>query len=168
MEPYLGFKLKESRIREIPFDLYAKDFKFKVNGETYETNRLIADLLSPQVCSFHYTDPTINELHLNTTHQGDFQQILNLIKYEEHPIYTKDLPFFSEILQLLNNKWIEIESKTRNKEESLTIDKAIELLSEHSKYNIFYSNLVNEEIEFISSHFYEVKMSHIKKIIEID
>ena len=60
----LDFSLNIKNLRDIPFNLYEKDFTFHFNGKTYKTNRFNADLLSPYIRQLHYSDNTINEFYL--------------------------------------------------------------------------------------------------------
>lgn len=57
MSDFNQIQLKTTRISNIPLEKYEKNFTFIVNGEQFQTNRIIADLISPQVCKFHINDP---------------------------------------------------------------------------------------------------------------
>ena len=77
----LVFKLSIDSFNEIPFDKYEKNFTFIVNEKEYPTSRIIADLLSPTIRQFHFTDESINSFIINTTHQEeshDFSEFLSL------------------------------------------------------------------------------------------
>ena len=46
-------------VKEIPFDKYEHNFSIIVNGQTYQTNRFVADLLSPRIRQYHFNDSSI-------------------------------------------------------------------------------------------------------------
>ena len=73
-----SIKLQINSISNIRLDQYEKDFIFIVNGIKYETSKVVADLISPKILNFHISDPTINEITIDTHHKGDFQLFLNL------------------------------------------------------------------------------------------
>ena len=147
-------KLKETSIRQIPLNLYQNDFTFIVNGKEFPTSRIIADLLSPNICKLHTSDPTINHFIINTKESGDFSNILNLINFNVNEIEDKELPFILSVLEILNIDLIEVQNADKNEE--LTINNVIKIIQSHEKHPIFYSQSLHKEIEFISSHFYEI------------
>ena len=91
-------KLKYSVVQQIPFNYYSNDFTFIVNGEKYETNRFIADLLSMKIRHLHSIDQTIDQYTINTEQQGDFSHFLNLIKFNNYEMTSNELLFFASII----------------------------------------------------------------------
>lgn len=158
------FKLELTRYKEIPLDKYGKNFVFIVNEKRYQTCRLVADLLSPTICQLHYSDPTINEFHINTRNVGNFQHILNLTNFDNNIISESEIPFINETLKILNNNSIQIHIP----EESLTTSNAFELLKKHQLYGQFYSPQLQKDIEFISTHFCELNITEQNEISDID
>lgn len=47
--------------RKIPLEKYEKDFLFIVNGKELNTNRLVADILSPVIRRAHYQDSSLQK-----------------------------------------------------------------------------------------------------------
>lgn len=158
------FKLELTRYKEIPLDKYEKNFVFIVNEKRYQACRLVADLLSPTISQLHYSDPTINEFHINTRNVGNFQHILNLTNFDNNIISESEIPFINEILKILNNNSIQIHIP----EESLTTSNAFELLKKHQIYGQFYSPQLQKDIEFISTHFCELNPTEQNEISDID
>ena len=66
------FQLEIKSILNVPLQIYEDDFTFFVNGEEIKTSRIIADLLSPKICLYHRTDPTMDKIIINTEHTGQF------------------------------------------------------------------------------------------------
>ena len=56
-------------MKGIPFHKYEKNFTFIVNNKQYETSRFIADILSPIVRQYHYTDESINSITIECFEQ---------------------------------------------------------------------------------------------------
>lgn len=157
-------KLNQSSILKVPFDQYDKDFLFIVNGEEFKTSRIIADLLSPKICQNHLNDTTNNEFIINTNAKGDFSLILNLINFDYHDISNQDIPFLTEVLKILENDSIEI--KYIDQESELTLEKAIEFIKNYENFGFFSSNLIDKNINYISSHFYEIKENENENLLE--
>lgn len=144
-------KLSESSIRKVPLCTY-DEFIFIVNGKEFKTSRIISDLLSPKICKLHLNDPTISQYIINTKHQGDFSQILRLVNFERQDFSYDDIHFIKEILENLNNESI-IYQKAPIK---ITTQNIFDLLSKHQKIPDFFSEQIDDEIDFLSSHFDEL------------
>ncbi|KAK8871362.1 hypothetical protein M9Y10_007085 [Tritrichomonas musculus] len=147
-------KLTPSCIFGVPFHVYAQDFTFIVNDKEFKTSHLIAELLSSKICQMRSNDPTCDTYVINTEHQGDFQQILNLVDFNQATLQTDDLVFLLEVIESLENNSIELTGTMDNVE--LTADNVFTLIQKHEKFPKFYSNQIVREIEFIASHFYEL------------
>ena len=158
-------QLKASCVLNVPLQTYDNDFTFLVNGKEFKTSRLISDLLSPKICQMHINDPTFNTFVITTKQNGEFSHILNLINFDEQDIPEKELPFILEVLKILCNESIEL--KNSEQIESITNDNVFNLIHEHEKYDIFYSKQISEEIDFISSHFFELIENHEKELKEL-
>ena len=61
----MEFSLSSSNFTDLPFDKYAKDFIFVVNGKRYETSRFVADILSPQIRKYHFYDESHDTFIIN-------------------------------------------------------------------------------------------------------
>lgn len=143
--------LKPLCVLNVPIGAYEEDFTFIVNGQEYKTSCVVADLLSPVICKNHLIDRTMNSFIINTHTSGDFSQILKLINFETQTFQSSDIPFLTEVLEMLNNEFIEVENANK-----ITIDNVFDLLRIHEKNKNFYSQNIQEEIEFIASHLYEI------------
>lgn len=87
-------QLKTAAILDIPLQTYESDFTFIVNGTRYETNRIISELLSPNIRRIHQIDPTISTFTINTTVQGNFNHVLDLVTFSMHSIPVDEILFF--------------------------------------------------------------------------
>lgn len=97
------------------------------------------------------TDPTIDTFYITTkSHTCDFNRILELATFSSVELKEEEIPFFSEIFEIL-----EISSTTITKlsQSTVTEDNVIELLLRHSISPHFYKTEIDEEILFASSHF---------------
>lgn len=108
--------LNSSCLLNIPFQTYANDFSFIVNGKEFQTSRLISDLISPLICKMHLNDPTISTFTINTTQQGDFSQILNIFNFKQNSISSSEIPFILEVIEILENDSIELQELNENVE----------------------------------------------------
>ena len=57
-----SFTLSFDNVKGIPFEKYEKNFTFIVNDKRYSTSRYVADLLSPIIREYHYTDESIDSI----------------------------------------------------------------------------------------------------------
>ena len=157
--------LKKDSVQQLPFDSYEKDFGFIVNGREFQTSRFVADLLSPTICQLHAIDPTINHFTINTEESGDFSLILNLINFKVNEIPEQELPFIASVIEKLNIQHIEIDDEGEDEgEQELTIDKVIHNIEKHEKNQIFYCKKLEKEIEFLSSHFFDLKEDEVSRL----
>ena len=62
----MRFSLGSISFRAISFQKYDKNFTFIVDGKRFETNRVVADILSPTIRNYHYQDESIDEFVINT------------------------------------------------------------------------------------------------------
>ena len=158
-----SIKLQANSILQIPFDNYPKDFVFIVNGKTYKTMKFCADLLSTKISKMHQIDPTLNEYSFNTNTKGDFQLFLDILNFNQKDLEEQDIPFITEIICILCTENIEYNIKIPE----ININNAINLIRKHEKSAFFYSKILSEEIEYLSSHFYELKDEQLEEISEI-
>lgn len=107
-EKGIEFCLNPECVKFLPFDQYEKDFTFNVNGKTYKTSRVIADLLSPRISNMHYTDPSCKEFTINIKNVTDcendyFEEFLSLYKFKNSIVDSDRLPFFLQYFYELRN-----------------------------------------------------------------
>ncbi|KAK8899377.1 hypothetical protein M9Y10_001692 [Tritrichomonas musculus] len=158
-------KLETSTILNVPFQMYDKDFTFIVNGEEFQTCRIVADILSPKISANHITDPTINQYSITTREKGDFSFFLQLLNFNEIDIPKTETKFISEIIENLGNESIIINDK--DIEGGITNDNVFELINKHENSHFFYSKYISGEIEFISSHFFEIVETHQEEMMNL-
>ncbi|KAK8880688.1 hypothetical protein M9Y10_003372 [Tritrichomonas musculus] len=156
-------RLKTSSIAGIPFQSY-DDFTFIVNGAKFKTTRIVSDLLSQKICMLHQFDPTFDEITIDTNEKGDFSQFLKLINFKVNNIPESELPFISEVIEKLGANTIEIQEEERI---ILTNDNVFDLLKIHEKSPNFFSRKYQNEVDFVSSHFYELYNSKNEELKEI-
>lgn len=164
-------KLETTSILHVPIENYERNFTFIVNDERFETNRLVADLLSPKISKFHLSDPTINEYRINTTNKGNFNTVLSLIKFNDNTILDDELPFLVEVIENLETStktnFDNAETSTENEGET-NISDTIEGLLKHSKFRHFYNDQITKEIDFISENMYRLTKEDKEHIFTLD
>ena len=138
----------------VPFGSYANDFSFIVNGEEIKTSRLISDLRSPIICKIHSNDPTVDTYTINTSHHGDFSQIIKLLNFQDFSISESEVPFILEVIEILGNNTIEYQESNECTE--ITCENVLNNIKHHEKFSNFYSKRLSSEIDFVSSHFFEL------------
>lgn len=97
----MKIQLQTTSILGVPLKNCDEPFSFIVNGKAYQTNRITAHLISPEIRRIYSIDPTINEYTIKTAHQGDFQKILNLTSFEIISIQDDELYFIEEVSEFL-------------------------------------------------------------------
>lgn len=158
----INLELSTSCILNVPIHSYQNDFTFLVNGKEFKTSRLISDLLSPHICHIHTSDPTFDTFTINTHESGDFSFILNLVRFDKIKIPEKEIPFIFEVIKILKNDSI------IHIEENNTTNVTNENVFDRIKLSKFFDdNFLSIEIDFISSHFYELCDSHEEELFEI-
>lgn len=147
-------QLKISSIKNVPLQTYNDDFSFIVNGEEFKTSRLVSDLLSPKICQIHTNDPTFDHFIIDTQSKGNFSRILQLNNFNDLTISDDELEFMIEVIEILGTESFSVTSAGRD--QKLTIDNVLKYLKKHEKHENFYLNSFLEEIEYVSSHFFEI------------
>ncbi|KAK8854333.1 hypothetical protein M9Y10_016893 [Tritrichomonas musculus] len=187
----MNFALSLKQIKKIPFEKLEKNFTFIVNGKHYETNRFVADFLSPVILNYHYLDETINFFEFSTdidketgnslTDERDyFQEFLQLVDFQSKQISKSQKDHYIEYFIHLGNFDEYCELQKENLEELTpenVIDRLEIFLTSLQKFN--YTKLsknveiVNEAIsnenikqiiKYASSHFDQIDKSKMKKI----
>ncbi|KAK8844509.1 hypothetical protein M9Y10_024374 [Tritrichomonas musculus] len=159
-------QLNTSCILNLPFQNYDKDFTFIVNGKEFKASSVFSDILSPKISQIHKNDPTFDRYTINTTNRGDFSIFFKLMNFNENPISKSEIPFIIEVIENLCNNSIslQIEDEPTN----LSINNVLTNIQEHLKYPLFYTQKVQQEIDFISSHFYELIENQKEEIKKLD
>lgn len=155
-----SIKLQTSAILHVPLSKYDKNFTFIVNGESFHTSQLVADLLSQKVSNYHLVDPTINEISINTKNRGNFGQFLKLQNFEENHFSKEESKFICEIMKQLETTKIEL-NENRNK---LIIDNSVDLLITDESFQEIFPKQYEDEIAFISTNFSEILHNQREKL----
>lgn len=147
-------QLKVSSIKNVPLQTYSNDFSFIVNGKEFKTSHIVSDLLSPKICQIHTIDPTFDQFTINTQYSGDFSHILQLNNFTAQTISDDELEFFIEVIEILGNESFNVISSDEITE--LTNNNVLKYIKKHEQHENFYYNGFCEEIEYLSSNFYEL------------
>lgn len=145
-------KLQTDCLLHVPMQMYDKDFTFIVNSEKYKTSFFFADLISPIISSYHLIDPTMNEFVINTKVRGDFNEVINLINFKEE-IFESDFAFICEVLDQIGTEKVEI----YHEKVEITKENVIGLIKKHASSPQLFKKQLEEEIDFFSSNFSELK-----------
>lgn len=165
MEEKSYLLLRTESISNVPLQKFENSFTFHVNDNEYRTGLITALILSPKLCQFFYTDPTIDEITINTKNPGDFSHILDLINFDYNYISESEIPFIQEVVEFLGNKSIEVHDKTI--ETTLTLENVFDLLKTHENNSIAYSNSIQKEIEFIASNFFNIDEDQEEELMSL-
>ena len=157
-------KLKLSSISRTTLNFYANDFTFIINGEEFKTNKIISDIISPKIAQIHSVDPTFDTFTIETHNKGSFSYIFNLLNFEVNLIPANQFDFIIEVIEILGNDSFEIVSTMQ--EQEISQDNVFDLLKKHEGH-IFYSNLLSNEINSVSSHFYQLLENYPEKINDL-
>ena len=152
----INIQLQSSSVFHLPLQNYKEDFTFIVNKEIFHTSVIFADLLSPKISKLHQIDPTITEYYINTKNTGNFNTIISLITFQTKTIPENDIPFISEIFDILEISPTDIKIDKPNKQHQKD-DNWYHNLQKYLEFGIFFKDEVEEEIERISSNFYEME-----------
>lgn len=158
-----------------------KDFRFYFGEKEIEMNTTFAEFISPIVSHIHYSDPTIDNIHINTPPTSDIplmkelftDDIVNLIKYLSHgnsieinedqsikiqllSILLGNEELFKKIRELFPHEF------NRNEIDHI-IDhlQIVDFLAKHMKFNNFD---ITSIIENISKNFYQISKERLNKL----
>lgn len=173
----IKFKLDIENIEEIPFHKYDQNFTFIVDGKRYQTNRVVADILSPKLRKLHFSDESLNEFYIDTKIQsklGDkndyFSEFLNLTSFNEIKLDSNHLKFYMQYFYALGN----IDSFLKMKQhycEELTVENAVDRLLEITQdisnngcESDLFQSPANKIITFISEKIENIDKNKIKML----
>ncbi|KAK8875627.1 hypothetical protein M9Y10_005797 [Tritrichomonas musculus] len=167
---FLGIK----NFGNIPFNKYDHHFTFIVNGKKYTTNRIIADILSPEIRKLHFIDESINEFSINTNKNKDktdkatlnkedyFTDFLSLSTFTNLKINQEQHQQFLKYFYLLGNIDECVQLTTEN-----SVDYLLSVIDMESVLQNNYdscSDVLQKLIEFIASHFEFIDKKELKKL----
>lgn len=153
----LKVQLQTNSVKYVPLNAYESDFVFIVNGEKFKTNKFISDLISKRICLQHQADPTLDIFEITTENEGNFENILNLANFTEISISENELPFFREVMKILDNNNLSIPNL---KYPYINEENIVDLLKFHENFYHIYSKCYLDEIEFASSNFFSICKNH--------
>ena len=93
-----------NNIERIDFHEFEKDFLFIVNGEIYQTNSFVANILSPNISKNYKEKVNTSYYEINTKHQGDFNKIIEYGEMKSINISKEERKYFIDILKQLGNR----------------------------------------------------------------
>lgn len=188
----MNFSLSFDNVKEIPLDKYEKNFTFIVDDKKYETSRYVADLVSPIIRQYHYTDETINsfvihtcnnetaKVHSTSNEEDYFADFLRLPEFNTKTINETQMKRYTEyFIQLGNiNEYLKLQPEMTSELNSQNVidrlNHLIKIVDQHKKTiktgfeGILNDSNVKKLIEFASSHFNEVCNDKLKRLpIEI-
>ena len=89
------------QLKEIPLKKYPKDFTFILNGQCYQTSRLVTDLLSPTIRCSSLLDDTIQQFEIK-------------INDKDADIDNHSIEYFDNLIQsILTNSTLSINDHNR-------------------------------------------------------
>lgn len=168
---FVSFK---NNLKDIPFQKYEKNFTFIVNGKRYETNRVVADILSPIIRNYHYQDESIDEFEIKTNYKNQsnepdyFQDFLNLVNYDKVEVDFLHSKYYIQYMQQLGCSLDCIKSDSIFTDE-LTIDNSVKRLKTIQLFFPDHSDdeeksLYFEIIQFISQNFDEISKDELRTL----
>ena len=91
-------------IERIDFHEFEKDFLFIVNGEIYQTNSFVANILSQNISKNYKEKVKTSYYEINTKHQGDFNKIIEYGEMKSINISKEERKYFIDIMKQLGNR----------------------------------------------------------------
>lgn len=169
------FSLKTKCVKKLPFDIYEKNFTFIVNGKKYQTNRVIADLISPLVCQMHYSDSSNDEFFINFVNNNEdekdyFEDFLSLCTFEETEINDVKRKYFIYYLYKLGNideciRLLQNTSETINEDNIFDFFQTIsKMIIENNVTDPSILKLFDEMIQYVSEHFEEFDREEMSQL----
>jgi hypothetical protein len=140
--------LSTTGFRNLPRNVYENDFAFIVGESRYYCPSFIASFLSPRICCLQMKDSTIREFCIETedpTHS--FEKLLEVC-YGSSFRVCENVSFFKSIFCELHNRELYEQMNELN----------FLMLSIDLNFLISRIECCEREIDFCSSHFYEIEL----------
>lgn len=150
-------------------ELHDGDFEFIVGDKSYKCNAIIAEFLSPKVCSLRQLDPSINEFRVSIDDPlSQFGSFLSLA-FESHlRVDPENFDFYVSVSHELENQELLSQLATSYFERTeMTKSNAVK----HLKLREMFGENGQEEIAFIASNFNEIEglaeleIHHLRQIL---
>lgn len=145
-----AFILTTRGFKNITGEMANDIFTFIVNGESFICPRFFAEFISPIISKSLLADCTLDSFSIDIPFKGSFSDFLALSKGEPLEINDSNYHFIKYISKSLQNEELMDFFDKDNPE--LSVDNVIDRMKSKKIENRSYEN----EINFISSHFYEI------------
>ena len=150
-------------IERIDFHEFEKDFLFIVNGEIYQTNSFVANILSPNISKNYKEKVNTSYYEINTKHEGDFNKIIEYGEMKSINISKEERKYFIDILKQLGNRQ-ECAQFYEELQEDISYENVINRILIKQELDIQFE----EEISFISNNFDSFHTKYPESILTLD
>ena len=150
-------------IQRIQFDKLEKDFLFIVNKKFYQTNSMVAYILSPRIAQKFDENLKLSHYEIQSKYEGDFNKIIKYGEMKPININENENEYFKDIMKQLGNN-VEALRFFKEIQEDASYENVIQQIQTKKELDI---NL-NEEIPFISSNFYDFHSKCPEEILALD
>lgn len=149
--------LPPDALSTIPLSHYPDNFTFVVNGTSFPTKRLIADLLSPKIRNYHLIDEACDQISIETRTKGNFSNILNIAIKGKQAFPNSEIKYVYEVLSQLDN--FDFIDSTGFFSDEITVTNVFDKIDIKNSFRLD----ISEEISFLANHIGELS-SKIKKL----
>ena len=150
-------------VERIDFHEFEKDFLFIVNGEIYQTNSFVANILSPNISKNYKEKVKTSYYEINTKHEGDFNKIIEYGEMKSINISKEERKYFIDILKQLGNRQ-ECAQFYEELQEDISYENVINRILIKQELDIQFE----EEISFISNNFDSFYTKYPESILTLD
>lgn len=103
-----SYSLSTEYIKQVPITDYESDFTFYLNDKRILTNKIVAQILSPIIRQYQYTDKVLNTFVITINNPDEemyayFSKFLRLASFHDVQISEKERSYFSEFYYALGN-----------------------------------------------------------------
>jgi hypothetical protein len=151
--------LSAKGLRNLPKNVYENDFTFIVDKSCYHCPSFLASFLSPRICRLQMKDPTLREFHIETDDPTDLFETILEVCYGSSFRVCENISFFKSIFCELGNREL-YEQLFGQFSDDLTILNVVDRL----EFLFSTNESCEREIEFCSSHFYEIDSKTISSL----
>ena len=156
-------KIRNDNFGRIQFNKFEKDFSFIVNGEIYQTNSFVANILSPNISKMFDENMKVACYEINTEYEGVFNKIIEYGEMKAININEDEKPYFENVLKLLGNN-IDAYKSYNEIQEDISFENVIQRIKTKIELNMN----IDEEITFISSNFYDFNKKYPEAIFTLN
>ncbi|OHT12772.1 hypothetical protein TRFO_17325 [Tritrichomonas foetus] len=137
-------------------------FTFEINCNEYRVNKSLAVYISPKISQMLKCDPTVDRLNIDLIDDSNlFDYVIALMSGEKVILNDKNSKFLYNISEIFENKELtESILKLTIDNNELNLDNAFYRLNQKLNFQIN----CDDEIEYISSHLYEIQVKDLKAI----